>query len=184
MEISRDVKIEKYWPRVIGDMRDFGQIATGEDPEFSLLWTAVQRFIQDCFVATATEYAIERWEGIFGLETYPTDTLEERRARILATINRKIPYSMRALRNMLTALVGAGNFQATVDPIRLELSVLVNVRVAHQMDDVEVLLEAVVPANLTWTVDNLYSTQESLEAYTHAQLASYTHRYIKEQLTT
>ena len=184
MELTRDVKIEKYWPRVIGDMRDFGQIATGENPEFNFLWEAVERFIQDCFVHTATEYAIERWEEIFGLETYPTDTLDQRRARILAAINRKLPYTMRSLRRMLEALLGEGNFRASVDPITLHLAVLVNVRAEHMMNDVGALLAAVVPANLTYSVAHLYSPHEGLEAYTHAQLASYTHKYIQEQLAT
>lgn len=184
MELTRDVQIEKYWPRVIGDMRDFGEIAKGEDPEFKFLWEAVRRFIDDCFVHSATEYAIARWEKIFDLETYPTDTLDQRRARILAAINRKIPYTMRSLRRMLEALVGEGNCRASVDPIQMQLTVLVNVRAEHMMDDVRALLAAIIPANLTYTVAHLYSQHEELKAYTHAQLAQYTHKYIQEQLTT
>lgn len=182
MELHRTVAIERYWPRVIGDMRDFQEIAKGENPEFMTLWEAVERFIQDCFVHTGTEWAIERWEKIFRLQTYPSDTLDERRARILATITRELPYTMRALLRMLEALLGPGNFSATVNSVTSTLIVLVNVRVAHQLNDVRQLLDAVVPANLAIVIGDLYSTHERLAAYTHAELAAYTHKYIQEQL--
>jgi hypothetical protein len=163
-------------------MRDFQEIAKGENPEFTSLWDAVERFIQDCFVHTGTEWAIRRWEKIFSLATYPTDTLDQRRARVLAVITRQLPYTMRALFRMLEQLLGAGNFSATVNPVTSTLVVLVNIRVAHQMDDVRQLLDAVVPANLGIEIGNLYSTHERLAGYTHGQLANYTHQYIQEQL--
>lgn len=182
MELHRTVTIERYWPRVIGDMRDFQEIAKGENPEFRTLWEAVERFILDCFVHTGTEWAIERWERIFSLQAYPTDTLDQRRGRILAAVTRNLPYTMRALLDMLEALLGVGNFSATVNPATSTLVVLVNVQVAHQMNDVRQLLDAVVPANLAIEIGNLYSTHERLTGYTHGQLAAYTHKYIQEQL--
>lgn len=167
IEIRRNANLAKYWPRVIGDMRDFGQIANGENPEFNLLWGAVERFLGDVFVMTATEYAIERWEFIFGLETYTTDTLDQRRARILAATTRQLPYTMRSLRIMVESLIGAGNYMASVDPVTMTLEVLVNVRAAHMMEDVQTLLDAVVPANLTIVLEHLYSPHEILTQYTH-----------------
>ena len=182
MELHRTVAIERYWPRVIGDMRDFQEIAKGENPEFATLWDAVERFIQDCFVHTGTAWAIERWERIFKLETYPTDTLDQRRSRILAVITRSLPYTMRTLFRMLEQMLGAGNYSAAVNPVTSTLVVLVNVRVAHQMDDVRQLLDAVVPANLGIEIGHLFSTHERLAGYTHGELAAYTHKYIQEQL--
>lgn len=179
---KRNVQIQNYWPRVIGDMRDFQEIAKGENPEFSQLWDAVERFIDDCFVHTASEYAIARWEKIYGLAPFSTDTLEDRRARILAAMSRQIRYTMRGLQKMLEALLGPGNFRATANPVTSTLTVLVNVRVVHQLDDVRQLLDAVVPANLGIEIGRLYSPHESLQKYTHGQLAAYTHRYIQEQL--
>jgi hypothetical protein len=182
MELHRTVKIERYWPRVIGDMRDFQEIAKGENPEFATLWEAVERFIQDCFVHTGTEWAILRWEKIYGLATYTTDTLEQRRSRILAAMTKELPYTVLSLGKMLEALLGPGNFSIDVNPITSTLVVLVNVRVEHQQNDVRQLLDAVVPANLGIEIRNLYSTHERLAGYTHAQLAGYTHKYIQEQL--
>lgn len=182
MELQREVKIEKYWAKVIGDMRDFQEIAKGENPEFSLQWQAVLRFIDDCFVHSATEWAIARWERIFGLETYTTDTIEQRRSRILAAITRNLPYTIRSLQNMLEALLGEGNFSLSVNSVTSTLYVNVNVRVEHQLDDVAELLSAVVPANMGIVVGRLYSPHEALKKYTHAELSAYTHKYIKQEL--
>lgn len=182
MELQRTVKIERYWPRVVGEMRDFQEIAKGENPEFATLWDAVMRFVDDCFVHTGTEWAIARWERIFRLESYLTDTLDQRRSRILAAITRRLPYTMRSLLNMLEALLGPGNFSAEVNPVTSTLIVLVNVRVEHQLNDVRQLLDAVVPANLGIEIGRLYSPHESLKKYTHGELAAYTHKYIQEQL--
>jgi hypothetical protein len=89
---------------------------------------------------------------------------------------------MRALNRMLEQLLGAGNYKATINHVTSTLTVLVNVKVAHQMDDVRHLLDSVVPANILVNLGNLYSTHERLANYTHAQLANYTHKYIQESL--
>lgn len=182
MELQRDVKIEKYWSPVIGKMRDFQEIAKGENPEFKTQWDAVMRFIEDCFVHTGSVWAIERWERIFGIETFPADPLDVRRARILAVITRKVPYTMRALFNMLEALVGAGNFHAAVNNVTSTLTVLVNVEQEHKLAEIESLLKAIVPANMGIVLGRLYSPHSALKKYTHAELSAYTHKYIKEQL--
>lgn len=179
---NRTVAIEKYWPKVIGDMLEFQELAKAKNPEFDKAMKAVLRFLDDCFVQTSTLQGIERWENIYSITSYPTDTLEERRKRVLAVITRQLPYTIRALERMLEQLLGAGNFTVSVNHVTSTLTVLVNVRVEHQLDDVKHLLDAVVPANLGINLGNLYSTHERLAKYTHAQLANYTHQYIKEQL--
>lgn len=181
---TRDVRLETYWPPVISQMRDFQQIATGENPEFKTGWGAVTRFLEDCFVQTATEYALERYERIYSVTAFPGDTLEQRRARILAQMTKNVPYTMRALRNMLATILGAGNFTATVNPILSKLSVKISINKTSQMNDVHALLDAVVPANIEVDLNYLFTTHEMLTAYTHEQLAAYTHQEIKEKLVT
>lgn len=180
-ERQRAVDIARYWPPVIGKMRDFEQIATAENPEFEDIWGTFERFINDCFVQTATEYAIERWEYIYQITTRD-GTLDERRGRILAAMARQIPYTMRSLRRMLTNLLGEGNFTVNVNPITLELSVLIDISRKSQMLDVQMLLESVVPANLSVTLTHRYATHEMISIYSHGELSAYTHNQIKEQL--
>ena len=180
----RNANIAKYWPPVVREMRDFREIATGENPEFSALWNAVERFLRDTFVHTATEYAIARWERIFKLTAYPGDTLNDRRARILAIATRELPYTMRALRNMLTTILGAGHFTATVNPVTATLTVLVSVERSSQMEDVRELLAVVAPANLGVVLAHQYATHGMLTGRTHGELAAYTHKAIRETLIT
>lgn len=179
---NRTVVIEKYWPKVIGDMLEFKELAKAKNPEFNRAFQNILKFLDDCFVQTCTVQGIERWEKIYKITSYPADSLEDRRKRVLAVITRQLPYTIRALERMLEQLLGAGNFTVSVNPVASTLTVLVNVRVEHQLDDVKHLLDAVVPANLGVNLGNLYSTHERLAKYTHAQLANYTHQYIKEQL--
>jgi hypothetical protein len=179
---NRTVAIENYWAKVVGDMLEFKELAKAKNPEFNRALQNILKFLDDCFVQTCTVQGIERWEKIYGVTSYPADTLEQRRARVLAVITRNLPYTMRALNRMLEQLLGAGNYKATINHVTSTLTVLVNVKVAHQMDDVRHLLDSVVPANILVDLGNLYSTHERLNKYTHAQLANYTHKYIQESL--
>lgn len=176
------VKLEKYYPPVIGRMREFQEIAKSRNPEFDLLWIAIKRFIADCYVYTATETGLARHEKELGLPVDDSYTIEERRSRILAALSRKLPFTMTSLREMLAVMVGSGNFTAEHNPRKQELTVLIAVQMERQMDDIKALLKVIVPANLVTKVDYKYATHKMLADYTHQQLAAYSHEYMRNEL--
>lgn len=177
--MDRDVNIVKYLPPVIGNTLEFIEICKTEDIELSELWTNVDRVRDENYIESMTEYGVTRTEKMLGLKPYDTDTIADRKFRIKAYSNSDLPYTIRALRNMLNNLVGE-SYILTVDS--LMMTVKIGLGEKKQFMEVQKLLERVVPANVAITVDLLYNTHGLLGAYTHAQLSGYTHGELREQV--
>ena len=144
----RQVTIEEYWPLIVRNTEEFGQIAVAENPEFNKLASCIYQVLQETFVRDATEYGVGRWENILKISPESGDTLEDRKARILTYLNVKLPYTVRVLRQMLVGLLGEG--KVNIDFINDESKLIVHTdRVSDsQLQTVTELLERVLPRNL------------------------------------
>ena len=105
MEI-REVKIEEYWPLIVKNTVEFGQIAAAENPEFNRLAKCIYQVLQESFVHDATEYGVKRWESILGINPASGATLDDRKATILTYLSVKVPYTWRVLKQMLVPVLG------------------------------------------------------------------------------
>lgn len=148
--MSRPLK--DYLPPVLLTTCEFPLLCQGEQPEFDALAAGVTEVLDAQFVTTAPLRGVERYEKIFGLVAKDTDTLDERRARILAKMNRSLPYTIRRLRQMLESLCGTDGYQVDLyhDVYRMVVSLLESVE--GNQDAVAELLRGVVPANILWEI--------------------------------
>lgn len=105
MEI-REVKIEEYWPLIVKNTVEFGQIAAAENPEFNRLAKCIYQVLQESFVHDATEYGVKRWESILGINPASGASLDDRKATILTYLSVKVPYTWRVLKQMLVPILG------------------------------------------------------------------------------
>ena len=134
------------------------------------------------FLSTAGEYAIQRYEKIFGVVPQDTDTLDERRFKVLAKINAQLPFSVRRLRQQLETLCGADGYKLELDGDRYTLTVKVALTAKRNRQAVEELLADIVAANMVCTTSLLYNQHADLTRFTHAQLALLTHFEIREEV--
>lgn len=144
--------LKDYLPPVLLTTCEFPLLCYGEQPEFDALVSGVTEVLDAQFVMTAPLRGIERYEMIFGLSAKDTDTLDERRARILAKMNRSLPYTIRRLRQMLESLCGTNGYQVDLyhDAYRMVVSLLDSVE--GNQDAVAELLRGVMPANILWEI--------------------------------
>ena len=138
-----------YLPEVLRDIREFRQISAVGDEELSALRGELSDLIADNFIATLTERGCERWERMMGISPKATDDLAVRRFRILSKFNEELPYTFRGLLRQLSVLCGEGGYSAEVDYGNYSLKVLVALTASNQFEEVQRLLERVVPANMT-----------------------------------
>lgn len=148
---DRVIEIEKYWVRVVRDTGEFQQIALAENPELNNLLGCIRRILQDAFINDATEYGVSRWERILELSVSPTATLEERKVGVLTYLSLRRPYTMRVLRSMLDASVGAGNY--TLELINDTQTLHVTLTDSTIQQDVYYLMQRVIPQNLELKVE-------------------------------
>ena len=108
---SRIIAIENYWAAVVRETDEFQQVAIAENPEFNKLGECIKRVLQDSFIHDATEYGVGRWEKMLNIVPELTDTLEDRKIRVLTQLNVRLPYTWRVLKQMISSFVGEGNYE-------------------------------------------------------------------------
>ena len=107
-----DRKLINYLPYVVRDYAEFKGISEAEQPEFESAWDSSDDLLNNQFISTAGNLGLSRWEKILGITPKGTDTLEDRRFRILTRLNEELPYTLPQLRNILETLCGSGNYSA------------------------------------------------------------------------
>ena len=148
MEISRDVKIEGYWPKVVAKMREMGQIADTENAEFDLLWAAFSNFISDLFIKTATENGVSRWESILGIVPASGASLADRKNVILTQVNIKVPYTWRIVKKIIAEFFGTTTFEMEYEIDFQTLTVSGNGATESQILQLTEILKWIFPAQI------------------------------------
>ena len=155
----REVKIEEYWPLIVKGTEEFGQIAVAENPEFNELSRCVYQVLKESFLLDgeeehASEYGVSRWEKMLGLSHSADMSLDDRKAAILTYLSVKLPYTWRVLKQMLVGLLGEGNFELTFDNDAQKITIALASTVEHLREQIDSLIERVVPQNLIFEYDN------------------------------
>lgn len=152
----REVKIEEYWPLIVKNTAEFGQIAVAENPEFNNLAECIYRVLCDSFIdADMTEYGVSRWEKMLGITPAEGSSLDDRKAAILTQLSVKIPYTWRVLKQMLVPILGGEDkFEMSLNNEMGELDIKFKIPVSETpMEAIEQLMERVLPMNLVTVYD-------------------------------
>ena len=171
-----------YLPPYMQEYLEMQQVMNAEQPEFDFLWEAAENALLDQFIMDATEYGVMRWEKMLDITPKDTDTLDERKFRILTRLNQELPYTMTKLKESLTTLCGADGFsidlQANLYHIEIKLAI------GHHGNYQEVvdLLTKMIPANMTQYIKLMFNTHEMVGLYRHMDLAAYTHKQIRSEV--
>lgn len=143
----RVVDIKEYWSPVVAESLEFTLIADAENPEFNYLWEKIYGLVDEYFVKSATEYGVSRMEKILNIVPLATETLDERKDRLIWKLNLRIPYTIRFLKNLLASMVGEENREVEHDNDTQVLTV----RIKEGLRDMTQLrkdLEKIIPQNL------------------------------------
>lgn len=89
---------------------------------------------------------------------------------------------MRRLKELMTTLCGEDGFTVTMVGSTFTLSVRVMLTAKQNYDDVETLLNRIVPENLILDLSLMYNQHQTLAAFTQAQLAAYTHYFLRNEV--
>lgn len=146
----RNVNLTGYLPPYLQEYRELMQALNAENPEFNAVWEETQWILDNNFVVSADDYGLSRFEKILGIYPGKSETLEERRLHILARLNERRPYTLRALRELLGNICGDRFQSASVDTDRYTLEVNVLDGKPDLFPIVRELLDHIVPANIIW----------------------------------
>jgi len=157
-------------------------IMEAEQPEIDSAWECADNAFADQYIQEATENGVKRWESMLHIYPKATDTLDERKFRILANANQELPYTLRKLHQFLTVLCGEDGYSVELNHAEYHISVKLALGNANNYQDVVDLLKKMVPANMAQTVKVMYNTNDMLKRFTHAELSAYTHDQLRKEV--
>lgn len=145
----REVDLVSYLPPYLQNYREQVAALAAEDPEFLIVWDAVNRIQYNHFISTADEYGISRYEKLLGIRPDADDNLESRRSRVQVQWVNLMPYTIRTFMQKLNVLCGdtsyviGGKFHEGYD-----LTVITHLENVGQVDELNNLFQGILPLNI------------------------------------
>lgn len=178
----REIDLKEYLPDVLQDVTEMRAIMDAETPEISAIWQACEDCMNDQFISEATKNGIARREKMLGITPYATDTLEDRRFRLMTRYNESIPYTKKGLDVMLASLCGEDGYILKILTADFTVNVKVALTAKKQEEAVKEMLERVLPYNMVFTVELLYNKWKMLEPYKWSVIKTVTWKDLKEEV--
>lgn len=150
----RTVRLQEHLPIFIQEYREMWKIMQAENPEFQLAADESEKIKDNLFIATCNEKGISRFEKMMNIVPLPSDTLESRISRVLTRWNEAVPYTYNFLIRKLNSLCGINNYIITEEPDKYEMNLITYLELSGQVDELDYLLETILPVNIKITVEN------------------------------
>ncbi len=177
-------KVESYFPDLLKEVREFQKIAEAENPELLFLWDELGAVMDNQFIDTASKIGVARREKMIKISPKASDTLEERKFRLLARYNENIPYTLRALQGQLSILCGENGYRLEINYGAFSLKAKLELTNKKNVEAVGEMLERIVPANMLLKVELLYNQHQLLRKLTHEEMKAYSHLALREEALT
>lgn len=179
-----DRKLIDYLPQFMQGYREMATIMETEQFEIDRLWLEAENALSDQFILEATENGVKRWESMLGISPKDTDTLDERKFRILTKLNQELPYTLRKLEQALTNLCGNGMFSVDVSAAEYHVEIKLGLVNKNSYQEVVDVLKKMIPANMTQWVQIMYNNHNVLTQFTHGKMTAYTHEQLRSEVFT
>lgn len=179
-----DRKLINYLPTFMQQYKELATIMETEQVEIDSLWSETNNVLSDQFILEATENGVKRWENILEISPKDTDTLDERKFRILTKMNQELPFTLRKLEQILLNLCGNNMFSINVNAAEYHVEIKLALANKNNYQDVVDVLKKMIPANMTQWVQIMYNNHNVLARMTHAEMATYTHEQLRNEVFT
>jgi hypothetical protein len=178
----RDVDVSRYYPSVLKEAKEFHEIAARENEMFKIIWFALDDCLNDQFILDSTKNGVSRREIMLKITPKASDTLDERKFRLLSRYNEMLPYTVPDLKQKLANLCGAKGYRINLVNNLFSLEVRVELIAKKNLESVQEMLERIVPMNMTLFVDLLYNQHLTLKKYPHSMLKNFTHSALRNEV--
>lgn len=157
---GRVVKMKRYFPRFYDGYVEIDAIIDTEDKAFEEIGVNFRRAINNQFIKLADEIGISAYEVLFDVIADPsTETLEERRDRLLNRVSVIPYYTTIFLRNRLDSLIGAGLYNLIIDYDNYTLYLESAAKNQLYYNEIAVLTSNIKPCNIVFINMPLVSQQ-------------------------
>lgn len=152
--MTREIDLVSYLPPFVAEYKEINAAFEAENPEFVLVWNAVDKVLRNEFIETADEEGIARFEKLLQVLPSTNDTLESRRARVQARWFSTIPYTLKTFIAKLTALCGNTDFSVTKDYLSYRINIRTSLELFGQVEELKRIIEYMLPCNMVVISEN------------------------------
>lgn len=161
------MKLNKYLPDFVSNIREFQEIDKALTPELGELNHTIQQIQQNQFIETANHEGLSYYERM--LKIKPDKDMEVRRFNILAKFNSTIPFTMRWLQNTLNSTIGKGSYLLDLNHANYTLTISIMKHKEYLITHLRQELEDKLPAHLILIINILNSIDLSHYVGTYIQ---------------
>ena len=152
MPDQRYINMLAYLPEYLREFRELKLLLQSEEPEFRLLWDRLDRWIDNQTITTADVDGIRRFEQFLKIIPLATDTLDERKRRVLGYENSNLPYTLKKLKETLVAMCGKGNVVCRLDYDNCTIELGVKLASVRSLTFIRDIAEMMIPLNLAFMI--------------------------------
>lgn len=144
-------RIGRYFPRYYEGILETDELIKVENDIWNNLYLLLNKAKNNQFIAYADEDGIYAYEQLFQIVADPeTETLEERRFRLLNRIQTLSYYTMIYLRQKLNSLFGGNNYEVEMDYLNYTLYVKSNASNSFIYKEIIATINKIKPANIVF----------------------------------
>lgn len=144
-------RIGRYFPRYYEGILETDELIKVENDIWNNLYLLLNKAKNNQFIAYADEDGIYAYEQLFQIVADPeTETLEERRFRLLNRIQTLSYYTMIYLRQKLDSLFGKNNYEIEIDYLNYTLYIKSNVSNSFIYKESIATINKIKPANIVF----------------------------------
>lgn len=178
----RQPDILEYLPDVFRQIKEMIALASADNPELLKLWNDIDKVYNDQFLYTMGEDGAARWEKMLNIQPMGTDTIEDRRFRIINRLNAQLPYTFNMLKDHLTQMCGEDGYELSYNPETWSLSVKVALSAKKQYDEIYAMTTEMIPANILLYYTLIYNTYGIIGEHRHEELRQYRHEELRAEV--
>lgn len=149
---KRIVDLKSYVPDFLKRLNEYNAILDAEQPEFEELVDDTSDMLDDCFMSTAKEEGLIKYEAIMGLVPDPGDSVEIRRRKITA-FAMNVAFTLKSLKEKIQILQGGEEVEITQDESDpLLYHIVLGVAYEKLIDVLNSSIRDMLPANIDFTL--------------------------------
>lgn len=145
---KRDIDISQFAVPLTRDSRDIQEVYRVESAELQLLWDIMLDIFKEEYIYTASDYGLEAWEQILGINPSDLTDTEGRRSEILSVLIGQRPFTMPKVQEMLNFKFGNHVVEHSVVSDRYEYCLDVVDGFETQLNNIIDYVEPLIPKNL------------------------------------
>lgn len=179
--MDRNINLINYLPPILQNKMEYIEICKTQNNEFIFLWSKINDALNDQFLSDLTINGVKRWERIMKITPKSSETLEDRRFKIINRYLNKLPYTMTTLKQLLNTLCGENGYKVEYDNLTYTLKIRLELTVKNQLDEVIRNLKYIIPTNIVQDISLLYNQYQTVGKFTYNQLSKFTYAQIREE---